>query len=122
MLLSPFLVMASATFFRDDGRAANGQTYSHNLRRYGAVCASNRYALGTVLVLTGPGGHRVRVTICDRVGHGTDYDVDPRTFRQLVGPLRKGRGRVRARLVRRAHKPDPHKPDPHKARRGGRVR
>lgn len=103
----------TATYYRNDGAAANGHSYAANLHRYGAVCASNRHPLGTVLVLTGPGGRRVRVTICDRVGHGTDYDVDPGTFRRLVGPLRKGRGRVRARVVRGPHKQCRHKPRNH---------
>lgn len=97
----------TVTYYHNDGPAANGRSYSYNLRRYGAVCASNHHPLGTVLILTAVDGQRVRVTVCDRVGHGTDYDLDPRTFRRLW-PLRKGRGRARARVVRGPHKARKH--------------
>jgi len=96
--------MSAVTFYRNDGPASNGHTYSQNLHRYGAVCASNRWPLGSVLVLTGRGGRRMRLTVCDRVGRGTEYDINPAAFRCLVGPLRKGRGQVRVRIVRRPHK------------------
>ncbi len=97
--------MSAVTFYKNDGgQCANGRNYTQNLHRYGAVCASNHWPLGSVLVLTGRGGRRMRVTVCDRVGRGTEYDVDPGAFLRLVGPLKKGRGQVRARLVRRPHK------------------
>ncbi len=96
--------MSAITFYHNDGRAANGHSYAANLHRYGAVCASNHWPLGSVIVLTGRGGRRLRVTVCDRVGHGTDYDLNPAAFRKLGFPLKKGRGSVRARLVRRPHK------------------
>ena len=96
--------MSALTYYRPDGLAANGHSYCQNLRRYGAVCASNHWPLGTSLTLTARSGKHVRLTVCDRVGRGSDYDVDPATFRRLEGGLKKGRGSVRVCRVRRPHK------------------
>lgn len=96
--------MAVATFYYNDGLASNGHTYRQNLRRHGGIVATNLYADGTELILIGETGRRARVTVCDKVGHGTDYDLNPALFRRLCGPLKKGRGRVRARVVGRPHK------------------
>lgn len=104
MIVHSIALLAACTWYAQRGLCPNGLSYTQNLHRYGAVCASNHWPLGSVLVLTGRGGRRMRLTVCDRVGHGTDYDINPAAFRRLCGNLKKGRGSVRARLVRRPHK------------------
>lgn len=112
--------MSAVTFYRNDGMAANGHSYTQNLRRYGAVCASNRWPLGSVIMLTGRGGRRMRLTVCDRARNGTDYDLDPAAFCKIGYPLRKGRGSVRARLICRARLAcRAHKQRKHRGRAGG---
>ena len=87
----------SVTWYAPDGRAANGRTYGQNARR-GFFCASNRYPLGTRLLLTSRGGRRVVVTVCDRIGHGSDCDLSESAAARLMGERFRRVGRVSARV------------------------
>ncbi len=104
----------TCTYYHDatNRPCANGKTYRENRRIYGYFCASNRYGLGSrVLVsrLTIPGvsrgGQRVRVVVVDRIGRGTDIDLDTAAFRSLAGTRWRiiGRLPVRVRLVATGH-------------------
>lgn len=100
--------MLSATFYHDGtGRpCANGHSYAWNARHYGAFCAGNRWALGTHLELASRSGRRVRVTVVDRIGSGSDVDCSETTFAALAGSRYKVVGRlpVRVRVLSRPRK------------------
>ncbi|MBV9848184.1 MAG: hypothetical protein JO250_00715 [Armatimonadetes bacterium] len=87
----------ATTFYDNDGIAANGHTYSENTRLYGVTCASNRYRLGTVLQLPSRSGGFVRAVVCDRIGHGSDIDLNVRGARAIMGRHYRGIGRVSVR-------------------------
>lgn len=87
----------STTFYDNDGLAANGRTYAENTRLYGATCASNRFRLGTVLQLPSRSGGYVRTVVCDRIGHGSDIDLNVQAARAIMGRRFRGVGRVTVR-------------------------
>ncbi len=95
--------MPSCTFYRPDGLAANGASYRQNAARYGAFCAGNRWPLGTRLLLTSRAGRRVRVTVVDRIGYGSDVDCSVEAARALMGRRYAiiGRLSVRVRVLSR---------------------
>ena len=100
----------TASFYTDHTSrpCANGRDYASNSRRYhGLFGASNRVPLGRRERLVSRCGWKVTgavtITIVDRVGRGTDYDLSPKAFRLLAGKHWKkvGRVTVRAREVGR---------------------
>lgn len=84
----------STTFYENDGLAANGRTYTENTRLYGATCASNRHPLGTILQLPSRSGGYVRVTVVDRIGHGTDLDLNVQGAKAVMGYGYRRVGRI----------------------------
>ncbi len=95
---TPFLVLASATFFTQPGMAANGHSMASNVARYGHVCAYNRCPLGRTLLVS-RGGRRVRCVVVDRIGHGSDLDVyGARVFALLAGKDARRVGRVQVHV------------------------
>ena len=95
----PAALRPSLTFYRDTTTCANGKTYGENLRRYHYFVASNHWPLGTRLALSSRYGAAGAI-VCDRVGHGTDYDADLPLAEKLMGRGWRKVGRVPVRVRR----------------------
>ena len=94
-MITPLLILASATFFADHCRAANGLTPAANRRKYGLCAAYNRGELGDKLRLASRSGRRVYVTVTDRGGMGRDtVDLRPEAALALMGAQYKIIGRL----------------------------
>ena len=100
-MIVPLLILASATFFADHCKAANGKTPAQNRRKYGYCAAYNLGRLGDRLELTSRAGRRVYVTVTDRGGMGRDVvDLRPEAALALIGPQYKSIGRLRGVSIR----------------------
>ena len=104
-MITPIIILASATFFADHCRAANGQTPAANKRRYGLCAAYNLGRLGDRLELTSRSGRRVYVTVTDRGGMGRDVvDLRPEAALALMGRNYREIGRLHGVTIRIAKK------------------
>ena len=104
-MITPLLILASATFFADHCRAANGHTPAANRRRYGLCAAYNLGRLGDRLELTSRSGRRVYVTVTDRGGMGRDVvDLRPEAALALMGRNYRDIGRLHGVTIRIAKK------------------
>ena len=100
-MITPIIILASATFFADHCRAANGHTPAANKRRYGLCAAYNSGRLGDRLELTSRSGRRVCVTVTDRGGMGRDVvDLRPEAARALMGRDYRIIGRLHGVTIR----------------------
>ena len=100
-MIVPLLILASATFFADHCRAANGLTPAANRRKYGYCAAYNLGRLGDRLELTSRFGRRVVVTVTDRGGMGRDtVDLRPEAALSLMGQKYKVIGRLQGVSIR----------------------
>ena len=100
-MIVPVLILASATFFADHCKAANGLTPAANRRKYGLCAAYNRGRLGDRLELTSRAGRRVLVTVTDRGGMGRDtIDLRPDSALAFMGAQYKTIGRLRGVSIR----------------------
>ena len=100
-MIVPLLILASATFFADHCRAANGLTPSANRHKYGLCAAYNRGHLGDKLRLASRSGRRIYVTVTDRGGMGRDtVDLRPEAALALMGAQYKVIGRLRGVSIR----------------------
>ena len=100
-MFTPILILASATFFADHCRAANGLTPAANRRRFGLCAAFNQGRLGDKLELTSRSGRRVYVTVTDRGGMGRDVvDLRPEAALSLMGQQYKVIGRLHGVSIR----------------------
>ena len=100
-MIIPLLILASATFFADHCKAANGLTPAANRRRFGLCVAYNRGRLGDKLELVSRAGRRVYVTVTDRGGMGRDVvDLRPDSALALMGEKYKVIGRLQGVSIR----------------------
>ena len=100
-MFAPILILASATFFTDTCKAANGLTPAMNKRKFGLCVAYNRGRLGDKLELTSRAGRRVVVTVTDRGGMGRDtIDLRPDSALALMGQKYKVIGRLQGVSIR----------------------
>ena len=89
----------SVTTYPNDGMAANGHTYSQNVKHFGHICAVRRdgpFRRGDRIALTSRAGQMYVVTACDIIGRRSDIDLDTRSAREFMGPHYRIIGRVRA--------------------------
>ena len=104
-MITPIIILASATFFADHCRAANGHMPAENKRRYGLCAAYNSGRLGDRLELTSRSGRRVYVTVTDRGGMGRDVvDLRPEAALALMGRNYRKIGRLHGVTIRMARR------------------